>query len=177
MFGDVVPPQFIRFAADILGDTEHGLSGAKIVEATSAYAVEYDVNIPHASTRFKAPNKRTALYENLKRFTPEQQYRIIKELCAHPSLSSPDSARIKDLKVKLMSRYGHFSAGEESGEINETLIEETRHWLDSYLDVLTLYNDALRKYENRISHRNLLDDLRLSLELLASSHDLYAGLP
>ncbi len=36
MFGDVIPPQFIRFAADIPGDTEHGPSGAKIVEATSA---------------------------------------------------------------------------------------------------------------------------------------------
>lgn len=166
MFGEVIPPQFIRFAADILGDTEHGLSGAKIVESTSAYAVEYDLNIPHTSTRFEAQNKRTALYENLMRFAPEQQYRIIKELGAHPSLSRTDSTRIKDLMVKLMSRYGNFFAGEESGEINEALIEETRHWLDSYLDVLSLYNDALQKYENRIFHRNLLDDLRLALELL-----------
>ncbi len=73
MFADNFRPQYIRFSADILGDTEHGLSGAKIVEATSAYAVEYSANIPHASTCFKAPNKRPALYENLMRFTPEQQ--------------------------------------------------------------------------------------------------------
>lgn len=48
MFGDVITPQFIRFAADFLGDTERGLSGAKIIEAMSAYAVEFDVNIPRA---------------------------------------------------------------------------------------------------------------------------------
>ena len=37
MFGDIIPPQFIRFAADILGDTEDGLSGGKIVNSTTAY--------------------------------------------------------------------------------------------------------------------------------------------
>lgn len=166
MFGDTIPPQFIRFAADILGDTERGLSGAKIVESASAYAVEYDVNIPHPSTPIQAGNKRTALYENLMRFEPEQQYRIIRELCEHPSLPEPNSAKIKDLKIKLMSRYAQFAGDGAPGEINETLIEETRHWLDDHPDALTLFNDALQKYENGIFHRNLLDDLRLALELL-----------
>ena len=165
MFGDIIPPQFIRFAADILGDTEHGLSGSKIVETTTAYAVEYDINIPHPTYPFEAWNKRTALYENLMRFDPEQQYQIIKELCEHPALQ-PTSAKIKDLKIKLMSRYQQFASGDKTGEINESLIEETRHWLDGQPDVLTLHNDALQKYENGIFHRNLLDDLRLALELL-----------
>ncbi len=89
------------------------------------------------------------------RFTPKQQYRIIKEQCAHPSLSQINSARIKEIKAKLMSRYGYLFAGEKGGEITKTLIEETRHSLDSYLDVLTLYNDAFQTYENRICHDNL----------------------
>lgn len=67
------------------------------------------------------------------RQTPVRQYRIIKERCAHPSLSQINSARIKEIKAKLMSRYGYLlCAGEKSGEITRTLIEETRHWLDSF---------------------------------------------
>ena len=73
MFADKFPRQYIRFAADMPDGPENGLSGAKFVEATSAYAVEYDAYIPHASTCFKAPNKRAALSENLMRFTPEQR--------------------------------------------------------------------------------------------------------
>ena len=53
-----------------------------------------------------------------------------------------------------------------ASDINETLIEETRHWLDSYSDALESYNSALQKYEAAIFHRNLIDDLRLALELL-----------
>ena len=101
------------------------LSGAKIGEATSAYAVECDVKIPNASTWFKASNKRMALYENLMRFAPEQQYRIIKDLCAHPSLSETDSARIKDLKCSIPDdhidprRSAFFMARSVSGSIRE----------------------------------------------------------
>lgn len=54
-------------------------------------------------------------------------------------------------------------------DINETLIEETKHWLQDYSDALKLYYDALQKYQNKIFERNLLDDIRLSLELLLKS--------
>ena len=66
MFSDGrIPPHFIRFATDILGDMEEGLSGARIVKITADYAAEYDVDIPHASVPMNVPNMRTALYENL----------------------------------------------------------------------------------------------------------------
>ena len=168
MFDEKIPAQFVQYVADILGDTSDGLSGANIVRATAAYAVEYDVNIPHPGYPFEAPNKRTALYENLMAFSGPQQYRIIKELCDHHSFTPKSSKNQKQLKVRLVTRYAHFAqeSGSSESEINETLIEETRHWLDGYPEALALYNDALAKYEGQIFHRNLLDDLRLALEKL-----------
>ncbi|MDA0704526.1 MAG: hypothetical protein O3A96_15020 [Proteobacteria bacterium] len=81
MFDEDIPATFIQYAADILADTNSGLSGPNIVKATAAYAVEYDVRLPHPTYPFDAPNKRTALYENLMAFSPSQKYRIIRELC------------------------------------------------------------------------------------------------
>ncbi|HUE19678.1 MAG TPA: hypothetical protein VMQ63_07885 [Stellaceae bacterium] len=161
-----IPPIFIQYAADILGDTNSGLSGPNIIKATAAYAVEYGVNIPHPTYPFGMRNKRTALYENLMVFNSQQQYRIIKELCEHSSLSPETSKEHRDLKIKLVTRYKSLAQNDGTSEINETLIEETRHWLDSFSETLSLYNDALEKYEHGVFHRNLLDDLRLALEKL-----------
>jgi hypothetical protein len=63
-----IPITFIRHAADILGETASGLSGTKIIEATSAYAVEFNRNIPHTRMSANIGNKRTALYDNLLAF-------------------------------------------------------------------------------------------------------------
>ena len=99
-------------------------------------------------------------------FSGRQQYQIIKELCDHPPFSSvPNNDRTK-LKLLLLERYAHLAPESESAEINETLVKETRHWLNGYPEVLAPYNDALVKYDGRIFLRNLLDDLRLALEML-----------
>ena len=147
MYEEKIPAHFVQYAANILGDTYNGLSGLNIVKATTAHAVEYDVKIPHSSYPFEAPNKRTALYENLMVLSGPQQYRTIKELCDHHSFTSEPSKERKKLRVRLVTRYGHLAPQSESSEISETLIEETRHWLDGYPEALALYNDALEKYE------------------------------
>ena len=64
----------------------------------------------------------------------------------------------------LFRSYGHFNT--ELDSVNEMLIDETKHWLDSFDDVLSLYDEALLKFKNNIFERNLLDDLRLALEKL-----------
>ena len=46
---------FLSFAADILADTSNGLSGNEVVKAFNVYAVEYNVNIPHAVYPFDSP--------------------------------------------------------------------------------------------------------------------------
>ncbi len=160
-----IPVIFIKYASDILGDTANGLSGTNIISATTNYAVEYDVNLPHSSIG-SAPNKRTVLYDNLKVFSGNQQYRIIKELCDHPSLSSELVNKIGELKNRLYIKYSHLSDKSLPSEVNEKLIQETRCWLNGYSKSLDVYSQALEKYEHRVFQRNLLDDLRLSLELL-----------
>jgi len=165
----MIPTTFINYAADTLAETEDGLTGSRIAEYSSAYAIDFDVEIPYSEYPFPAelPNKRTALRENLKSFSPEQQFKIIKELSELPHFEN--NAGVKDLKIKLISRYGSLGEGNAKEEINESLIEETQHWLSEYPDALKLYNDCLEKHSNGIHQRNLLDDLRLALETLLKS--------
>lgn len=165
----MIPTTFINFSADTLGSTAQGLSGSKIAELCSAYAIDFNVTIPFPEYPFPSelPNKRTALRENLKAFSPEQQYKVIKELCDLDQFKENND--VKDLKIKLITRYGQLGNGQGKNEVNEALIEETKHWLQTYPDSLKLYQEALSKFDNQVFQRNLLDDLRLSLELLLKS--------
>jgi hypothetical protein len=165
-FDIAIPATFVQYAADILGDTSKGLSGGEIVRATSAYAVEYNIDLPHPTYPFDAPNKRTALYDNLMAFGARQQYRVIKELCDHRAFGYVDSPDRKQLKIRLVTRYSPLDPKDTPSEINETLIEETKHWLADFPQALALYSQAQEKYEHGVFHRNVLDDLRLSLERL-----------
>jgi hypothetical protein len=162
-------PTFVQHAADILADTNSGLNGANIVRTTGAYALEYDVVIPHPTYPFEAGNKRTALYENVMAFSPKQRYRILKELCDHPTFSLLPNKERQALKVKLVTRYGHLDPKDTPSEVNETLLEETKHWLDGFPEARSLYSQALEKYQHGAFNRNLLDDLRLGLEKLLCS--------
>lgn len=164
-----IPRMFITHASDVLGDTSDGLSGNNIVKAFTSYAFDLDVNIPHASYPFEAANKRTALHENLICFEPEDQYKIIKELCEHPKLPQPVSDDVNNLKIQLIARYGEQFGSISSDTLNITLVEEVKHWLVDFPESLKLYETALTKFNNNVFERNLLDDLRLSLELLLKS--------
>jgi hypothetical protein len=159
-----IPSVFITHAADVLGDTSSGLSGSEIVRYFSGYALDFNIDIPYATYPLDAPNKRTALRANLLAFSAKQQYKIIKELCELDRFKG--NQNVRDLKIKLLSRYSQFAEMDVAAEINETLIEETRHWLEGYPESLKLFQDAITKFENKLFTRNILDDLRLSLELL-----------
>jgi len=162
----MIPTTFINYAADTIAETNDGLTGSRIAEYSSAYAIDFDIEIPYPEYPFPTdlPNKRTALRENLKAFSPEQQFKIIKELSELPHFEN--NSGVKDLRIKLISRYGALGKGNAKEEINESLVEETQHWLSEYPEALKLYNDCLEKHSNGINQRNLLDDLRLSLETL-----------
>jgi len=158
-----IPAAFLSQACKILGDTNAGLTGSEIVTYCVDFADRFNIDIPYSEYPFfDSPNKRTALLKNLQAFTPEQQYIIIKELCELDKWS--DDPKIKDLKIKLISRYGSMFQGSEC--INEILIEETKHWLDGFKKSKQNYLNALEKFNNGVYLRNSLDDLRLSLELL-----------
>ncbi len=161
-----ISAMFLNQAADILGDTTNGLTGSQIVESLRAYAIESNIDIPFYEYPFpdSVPNKKTVLRENIKSFPPKLQFRIIKELCEHERFKRNDE--VKNLKIKLITEYFHLSAETNPEDINIALIEETKHWLGDFPKSLKLFEDAQRKFKGNIFQRNLLDDLRLSLEKL-----------
>jgi hypothetical protein len=164
-----LPPTFVAYAADILGATSGGLSGGQIVSLMRAYAMEYSVQIPYGLTISGAPNKRTALLENLLEFNATQQHRIIRELCGHVNRYGLESDDIRQLRIKLATDYKRYDADTGASTINDALIEETRHWLDACPQALSLYNGAIGKFRAGVFERNVLDDLRLALEILLRS--------
>lgn len=152
---------FLTYACDILAETNSGLSGMKIVDYCKSYAIDYNRKIPHESYPFAAPNKRTALKENLRVFDAPEQFRIIKELCNLPETSNREE--VKKLKLNLFSKYGNLA----TEKISQTeLVQKTMHWLSRHPQALSQYECALAKYEGGIFERNTLDDMRLSFELL-----------
>lgn len=168
MLATSIPVPFLTKACALLADTNSGISGPKIIEATAAYADQWMVNIPYAAYPNDAPNKRTALLSNLQAFEPPHQFIILEDLCEHYSFpvgSSSRSERSK-LKAELYARYGHLRPNKEVRELDAPLIDETKHWLQPYPGALKAFDDAKLKYDAGAFQRNMLDDLRLSLELL-----------
>lgn len=99
--------------------------------------------------------------------TPEQQIQILNELCQLSEFKGKTS--VSDLRYQIISRYGHILVNPTDNTIDRSLIEQTSHWLDAFPDSLHLYEAALMKFENRLFLRNLLDDIRLSLEKLTKT--------
>jgi hypothetical protein len=166
MTPDEIPATFVRYAADILGETQSGLTGTKIIESTTAYAVQFGIDVPHTRMSISTPNKRSVLYDNLLVFTAAQKYQIIKELCDHPSFGKTGSDQRNKLKIQLISKYNHLDPSPASSDLNQGLVDETRHWLGQFPESLSLYNEALAKYSHGAFSRNVLDDTRLALEKL-----------
>lgn len=164
----MISSSFIRYAADVLGDTDRGLSTSQIVEMCVRYAADYGVAIPHYISPLPVgtvPNKRTALMENLEQFSGEQQYKIIKDMCELEKFANNED--VKNLKIKLITEYS--ALDQDVDGINENLVKGTKHWLFEFQSSYRAYENALTKFKGKIFQRNLLDDLRLALELLLKS--------
>ena len=162
---DKISHSFLTHASDILADTAKGLSGTQLVKFFVSKSVDYGVEIPHSKAPLTdVPNKRAAFLENLERFSPNQQFEIINELAEHKDFIENEDA-IK-LRQKLHSQYSLFG---NSGIAESDLVKQTEHWLQQYPDPYKLYMSGIEKYKAKIYERNLLDDFRLSLELLLKS--------
>lgn len=112
MITEKIDDAFISYASDILADTNRGLSGAQIVKYCNSYAVDFGVNIPVTSPNFGKfgsiiPNKRTAMYKNLREFNGSQQFVIIKDLSELPLFE--DNQEVQELRKKLFARFSRFA--------------------------------------------------------------------
>lgn len=106
---DDLSAAFVTHAAAILADTALGLSGSQIVDVTAAHAADSGTQLPHPAYPFVrvGTNKRTALFQNLMAFAPAERFRIIRELCDHPTIQQRNKKAADDLKVKLVDCNDH----------------------------------------------------------------------
>lgn len=157
--------EYLSYAARILADTNEGLSGSEICKFCNQYAVKYAKTIKHTKLPFAkgVSNKAQVLRENLACFEPEQQFVIIRDLCDLEKFSNNE--QVNELKVILTRDYYHLAPQEIAEQILET-VNQVKNWLDGYPEAKKYYEDALEKMSCKMYKRNLLDDLRCSLEAL-----------
>lgn len=106
---DGITISVLSHAADVIAETNNGLSGPKLVSYCNAFAVDHDIRIPHATYPFQAGNKRTALLENLRAFPPQLQYRLLMELCADKRLQQNQD--VQAVCQLIQQRYSHLDSG------------------------------------------------------------------
>lgn len=158
MYSDKIDDVFLRHAADILADTNTGLTGSEIVKFCNSYAIDFNVNIPITSSNFGSfgsvvPNKRTALYKNLVAFNACQQFKIIKELSELDMFANNED--VKKLKVQLYERFGRFDISAMPSK--ESTTPQTADVIAEVLKVLLdMYNNDDEMYlvdgDARLSH-------------------------
>jgi hypothetical protein len=71
-----------------------------------------------------------------------------------------------DIQIKRIKRDNIIFYPKGSKLLDEKVVNDVLDWLISYPKVLKSFKSALEKYQDKIYQRNLIDDLRLSLELL-----------
>jgi len=158
LYSDKIDDVFLRHAADILADTNTGLTGSEIVKFCNSYAIDFNVNIPITSSNFGSfgsvvPNKRTALYKNLVAFNACQQFKIIKELSELDKFANNED--VKKLKVQLYERFGRFDISATPSK--ESTTPQTADVIAEVLKVLLdMYNNDDEMYlvdgDARLSH-------------------------
>lgn len=156
---------FIDYACEILADTNNGISTTMVLEISNKFAVKYNVNIPH-TRMYKSgnyfPNKRTALKENLYKFSEEQVFEIIKYITELPYFQN--NLDFKKVKVLLYKNFPNYV--KDNNEELDLNIIENKKLLDKFPNAKKVYEDAVSQFDLGLYERNIIDNLRVSLELL-----------
>lgn len=163
---------FLSYASSILGETSAGLTGNDIAKYFVEYAMKFDVHIEFSDSPFyseeiegKFITKKEALRMNLQCFSDEQKFFIIRDLCKLSRFRTNEEA--KKLHIKLVQNFSELDTIRNEDEILDyEIINKTRHWLENFEKASKCYNKAMEVYQLKTFERNLLDNLRLALELL-----------
>ncbi|UZD35653.1 hypothetical protein [Capnocytophaga ochracea] len=151
-------------ASEIFADTNIGLTGTQLIKRFVDYAIKFDRNIPHKETGLFIA-KKVLFSQNLKSFSNEEIFYIIDDFCKdHKFNNKKEVTELKHLLHNNYKKYNTLQVENESLDFNN--IEETKHWLNEYPEVKKVYEEGINKYNLKTYERNLLDDMRLSLELL-----------
>ncbi len=152
---DKISENHLLHASNILADTEKGLTGGQIVKLFLAKAVKYNTNPKHLKIPFEDEtgrriNKRTAFYENLCTFKPNEQYDIIIEVC---SLCANEDC--KELS-ELMSKY-YFVSSEIIS--NQPTIENRE----------SIVNPVITEQANTVENQLVSENSNISDEVVNNS--------
>lgn len=160
---------FISQVINELTKSDIFLTGMQIRKKFEEYSVKYAIEIPHTSRNQKEKmiSKSSLFYENIKCFSNEQKFSIIKDFLELPKIENEN--KFKSLKLQLIQDYRDYNVSNNIEKFSED-IEKVKSWLNDYPKALNAYNDALEKLENKIYERNTLDDLRLCLELFLKQY-------
>ena len=85
---------------------------------------------------------------------------------SHTSLHASSDDDFVRLHRILHTKYSKDFGSDDELKISENVLEETKHWLKDYPDVLRLYEKAEEKYRAGNDTRGMMDDLRLAFETL-----------
>lgn len=158
---------FITKVSNIVADTSSGLSSSKLSSFFIGYADRFKRTLKYADVRSsdKLVSKRDFFKENLQCFSDSEKFFIINDLCN--DLHFLHNSKAKELRIQLIKDYSEFdNEVVDEEKLDYEIVEKTKHWLEAYPKVLNVYNDALKKYKLQSFERNVLDDMRLCLELL-----------
>lgn len=161
---------FLSYATSILGKTSGGLTGTEIANQSVKFSMQFDTPIEFSEPRFhleegQLVTKRNALKMNLECFTNIEQFFIIRELCRLKRFNGNEE--VKKLQITLLQRFSELDVIKTEDEILDyEIINRTKHWLEDFSKASKCYNEAIEIYQLKTFDRNLLDNLRLALELL-----------
>jgi hypothetical protein len=160
---------FLSYACNILGHTNSGLTGTEISKYSVEFSMKFNRSIQFSDSNFSLEGqmvtKRDALKMNLKCFKDNEKFYIINELCSKPKFLQNIEA--KQLKRKLIQDYAEYGDIENvDDKLDTEIINNTKHWLDEFPSVLILYSKAIENYKLKSFERNVLDEMRLALEML-----------
>lgn len=96
----------INYSADILAQTDYGMTWTQIAKFFRKKSAEYNVDVPYANTIFPShlSNRRDGFIKNLRAFSPEQQLILLKELCE--ANGKINSVPLKKMIMHEYSKYG-----------------------------------------------------------------------
>lgn len=141
----------------ILGDI---FTGTTITQYLSEIYIEFGISVLNMG---RYESKADYLKRNLSLLDDKQAFETIMFLSE--KIKDPNSMSKVRPKIDRMRRqFPQYDYSESI--LNQELVKDTKHWLDDYPKASEEYINAEKQYIEANYQRNLLDNLRLSLELL-----------
>jgi hypothetical protein len=157
--------EFITFASSVLSGV---YSGRAIVSIFSEFSLKFEKpGLPYSTVpNFKS--KQEIFATNLQHFSDVEKYEIINYLTENSTIRKRGYGTASDITEGLKNTLERkfYYLNKEGTILDFEIIESTKHWLSNYPKSLENYDIAIQQYNEKRYTRNILDNIRLSLELL-----------